>query len=719
MRVLRSVLSSACILGIVAEIAGQQPTAGVADERPMTANPLLTRSPLPFQAPPFDRICDEHYVPAIEQGMQDHLAEMTAIARDPAEPTFANTIEVMERAGELLGRASRAFFAKAQADTNPAVQQMQGDLAPKLAAHRDAIYMDAALFRRVQVVFEARNRSGLDAEQVRLVEHVHRDFVSAGAQLHEGNKLALAAINKEMSSLLTEFQRKVLAATKGGGVFVTDRARLDGLDDGAVAAASAAAKAAGKDGQWLLSLQNTTQQPVLAQLRDRGLRAEVLAASMARGAGGADDTRVIVQRLVSLRAQKADLLGYQTFADYTLADQMAGSPAKAIALLTDMVPAATNRARAEAERLRAAIASAGEDVRLTASDWSFWSERVRKQEYDLDERDIRPYFELDRVLKDGVFFAAHELYGLSFVPRPDLPVYHPDVRAFEVKDPDGSTLALFYCDYFQRDSKSGGAWMDSFVDQSTLLGTKAVVFNVCNYTKPAAGQPALLGFDDVTTMFHEFGHALHGMLSNVRYPTQSGTNVPRDFVEFPSQFNEHLVTESRVFANYARHWQTGEPMPKALVDRLHRAHTFNQGYATTEYLAAALLDMAWHSLPLQASTKDPEAFEREALQRFHVDVAEVPPRYRTSYFSHIFSGGYAAGYYAYLWSEVLDDDAWEWFVENGGMTRENGQRFRDMVLSRGGTIDPAAMFRAFRGRDPIVEPLLRERGLVTAPPAGR
>ncbi len=692
--------------------APQQPAAPAADQRSMADNPFAQPSPLPYQAPPFDRIRDEHYVPAIEQGMKEQLAEIVAITGASDDPTFANTIEALERSGQLLSRAARVFFAMTSANTNPGLQRLQSELAPRLAAHRDAIWLDERLFARVHRLFEQRAELGLAADQARLLEKTHRDFVRAGALLGPKEKVRLRTINVELSSLTTSFQRVLLAATKADGVLVADRAQLAGLDDGDVAAAAAAATAAGKPGNWLLALQNTTQQPVLASLEDRGLRERVLAASMARGAhGGENDTRALAIRTVSLRAEKAKLLGYPTWADYVLADQMATTPQRAIGLLTDMVPAATAKAFAEVVRMQKEIDAAGGNFALAASDWSFYAERVRKAEYDLDEAALRPYFEVERVMRDGLFFMSHELYGLTFVPRPELPVYHQDVRAFEVQDADGKGLALWYCDWFQRDNKNGGAWMDSFVDQSSLLEQKAVVFNVCNFTKPAAGQPALISFDDVTTMFHEFGHALHGMLSAVRYPSQSGTNVPRDFVEYPSQFHEHFVTEPRVFANFARHWETGEPMPKALVERLERSRTFNQGYATTEYLAAALLDMAWHSLPMGEAPKDVVAFERQALKRFSVDLPQVPPRYRSTYFAHIFSGDYSAGYYAYMWSEVLDDDTWEWFVENGGMTRANGARYRDLVLSRGGTMDPAAMFRAFRGRDPSVEPLLRERGL--------
>jgi peptidyl-dipeptidase Dcp len=505
----------------------------------------------------------------------------------------------------------------------------------------------------------------------------------------------------------------VLADTNDSAVVVDDKSQLEGLSEGDIAAAAEHAKDRKlPEGKYVIALQNTTRQPIVIQMKNRQLRERVLKASSERGShGGANDTRAIVTRLAQLRGEKAKLLGYPTYAAYSLDDQMAKTPQNAIKLMTDLVPAATAKARDEAAKLQKVADAEGGNSKVGPADWEYYSEKVRKAEYDLDESQIKPYFELNRVLQDGVFFAANKLYGLTFKERKDIPVYNPDVRAFEVFDADGTSLALFYADYFQRPSKSGGAWMDVFVDQSALMGTKPVIYNVANFQKPAAGQPALLSFGDVTTMFHEFGHALHGMFSHVKYPMLSGTNVPRDFVEFPSQFNEHWASEPTVFANYAKHYQTGEPMPQALVEKIRRAHTFNQGYDTTEYLSAALLDMAWHTIPPGSPAQDVSAFEPDALKRFGVALAEVPPRYHTTYFSHIWGGGYSAGYYAYLWSEVLAHDAFYWFKEHGGMTRENGQRFRDMVISRGGTEDAAALYRAFRGRDPQVEPLLIERGL--------
>ncbi|WP_435594082.1 peptidyl-dipeptidase Dcp [Proluteimonas luteida] len=675
-------------------------------------NVLFVASPLPFQAPQFDKLEDGDYQPAIEEGMRQHLAEVRKIADNPEPPTFANTIEALERSGELLTRSASVFFALTSANTNETLQAAEEALAPKLAEHSDEIHLDPALFARVKALYDQRDSLELTPEQKTLVERTQQNFERAGALLSDTDKAELRKLNAEESTLSTAFGNKLLAAGNAGGVFVTDVARLDGLDEGAIAAAADAAKAAGKDGQWLLSLQNTTQQPVLASLTDRALREEVLAASTGRAEkGDANDTRATIQRLAELRARKAQLLGFDNYAAYSIADQMAKTPAAALKLLTDTVPAATARARAELARIQAVVDAQDGGFTAGAADWDFYAEQVRRAEFDLDEAQIRPYFELDRVLTDGVFFAANQLYGITATERTDLPVYHPDVRVFDIKDEDGTQIALFYLDPFKRDSKQGGAWMGNFVEQNGLTGAIPVVYNVENFTKPAAGQPALLSFDDVTTLFHEFGHALHGFFSKTTYPSLAGTNVPRDFVEFPSQFNEHWALDPKVFANYAKHHRTGEPMPQELVDRIVKARTFNQGYATTEYLSAALLDLAWHTLPPGEAKQDVDEFEAASLAKYKVDLPAVPPRYRTSYFNHIWGGGYAAGYYAYFGAEVLDHDAFQWFRENGGLTRENGQVFRDKVLSIGHSRDLPTAYREFRGKDPSVEPLLEFRGL--------
>jgi peptidyl-dipeptidase Dcp len=718
---IRSALAAALVVALAAcsspstESTAPQAAApaAAAPQEAAHVNALLTASTLPMQAPPFDKIEDADFQPAIEEGMKQHLVEIQKIADNTEAPTFANTFEAMERSGELLSRSARIFFGLVAANTNDTLQAAQVALAPKLAEHSDAIHLNANLFKRVKAIYDARETSDLDPLQKRLVEKTYTDFVRAGAQLSDEDQTKLRALNKEESTLSTEFQNKLLAGTNAGAVEVDDKAMLDGLGEGGIAAAADAAKEKKlADGKYLLTLQNTTQQPVLGSLTNRDLRLKILEASEMRSShGDANDTRATIQRLAQLRAERAKLLGYPNYAAYSLADQMAEKPENAVKLMTDMVPAATARARSEAAKIQKVIDAQKGGFKLTAADWDLYADQVRKAEYDLDEAAIKPYFELNRVLNDGVFFAANQLYGLTFKERHDLPVYQPDVRVFDVFDADGKQLALFYADYYKRPSKSGGAWMDVFVEQDGLTGTQPVVYNVCNFTKPADGQPALLSFSDVTTMFHEFGHALHGMFSNVKYPSIAGTSTSRDFVEFPSQFNENWALDPKVFANYAKHNETGEPMPQELVDKIVKARAFNQGYATVEYLGAALLDQAWHQLPADAPLQDVDKFETDALNRYKINVAEVPPRYKTPYFAHIWGGGYSAGYYAYLWSEVLDHDAFQWFKENGGMTRENGQTFRDKVLSRGNSEELAKMYKDFRGKDPSVEPLLEFRGL--------
>jgi len=678
-----------------------------------SANPFAAASPLFDQAPPFDRIHTADFQPALEEGMRQHLAEVALVAADTAVPTFENTIVKLERSGALLHRVNKVFAALTQANTNDTLQQVETEEAPRLAAHSDAIHLNDTLFQRIKSLYDRRATLGLDSVQRFLVERYYRDFVRAGALLNPADKAALRTLNQEEATLTTEFDKRLLAATKAGAVVVDDSTQLDGLSAGEVAAAAQAASDRKLTGTWVLSLRNTTQQPVQASLRNRALRERVFRASIGRAEhGDSNDTRATITRLAQLRAERARLLGFPTLAAYALDDEMAKTPEAAIKLLTDLVPAATAKARGEAAAMQALLDAQHAGFTLAPWDWQYAAEQVRAAQYALDESQIKPYFELDRVLREGVFFAAHELYGLAFTERRDLPVYQPDVRVFEVFDADSTSIGLFYCDYFKRDNKSGGAWADTFVDGAGLLGTKPVVFNVANFTRPAAGQPALLTYDDVETMYHEFGHALHVLLSAVPYPRLAGFNVPTDFGELPSQINEHWALYPTVFARYARHYRTGEPMPQALVDKIRRARTFNQGFATTEYVAAALLDLAWHTLPPGPRQTSVDSFETAALARYRVAVPEVPPRYRTSYFAHIWGGGYSAAYYAYMWSEVLDDDAGAWFTEHGGLTRANGQRFRDLILSRGGSADVGAMYRAFRGRDPVVGPMLEARGLV-------
>ncbi len=701
------------ILGFAALLSLQTPPAS-AGEASVRANPFLSASPLPFQAPPFDTIRDDDFKPALEAGIAQQRQEVGEIADNPAPPTFENTLVALEKSGQLLTRVGLVFNALSGANTNPALQQLQEELAPEFAALHDAIFLNSKLFKRVEAIFEQRASLGLDPESARLVEYDHQQFVHAGATLSDADKATLMQLNERDAALSAKFTNQLLAATKAAALVVDDTSDLAGLGPGEIDAAAQAANARGLDGKWLIPLQNTTQQPALSSLTDRATREKLFKASWLRAErGDAYDTRATISELALVRAEKAKLLGYPNYAAWKLEDQMAKTPEAVEEFLGKLVPPAVANARNEASGIQALIDQQHGGFTLEPWDWEFYADQVRKAKYDLDEAQIRPYFELNRVLTDGVFYAANQLYGLTFKERHDIPVYNPDVRVFEVLDRDGSTLALFYCDYFTRDNKSGGAWMDNLVGQSRLLGTKPVVFNVTNFTKPAPGQPALLSWDDVTTMFHEFGHALHGMFADSEYPSLSGTSVARDFVEFPSQINEHWALDPKVLAHYAINVTTGKPIPQELVDKIRKAATFNQGYDMTEVLAASELDMQWHTLPASAPAQPVDPFEAEALKKTGVDLPQVPSRYRSSYFLHIWSNGYAAGYYAYLWAEMLDDDAFAWFGENGGLTRANGDRFRAMVLSRGNTEDLAEMYRAFRGRDPKIEPLLETRGLVT------
>jgi len=705
-------LALALAAALFASTASAAPADQATTTAAATANPFAAPSTLPFQAPDFAHIKDADFAPAFEEGMRQQLAEIRRIADDPAAPTFENTFIPLEKSGQMLARVNMTFNALTSANTDDALQATQEAVAPKLAAHADAIHLDPKLFARIESIYKQRDALKLDPESRRLVEWYYQDFVHHGARLSDADKARLQDLNKEESTLSTAFVNKLLAGTKAGALVVDDQARLAGLSDTEVAAAAQAAKDRGLEGKWVIPLQNTTQQPSLQSLTDRDVREQLFKASWLRTEhGDANDTRDTISRLAQVRAQQAKLLGYDSYAAWKLEDQMAKKPATALKFLDDLVPAATARARSEAADIQAMIDKDGGKFALQPWDWQLYAEQVRKAKYDLDESQIKPYFELDSVLRNGVFYAAHQLYGLDFKERHDLPVYQPDVRVFEVFDKDGKSLALFYCDYFKRDNKSGGAWMDNLVGQSKLLGTRPVIYNVTNFTKPAPGQPALLSFDDVTTMFHEFGHALHGMFADQQYPTLSGTNTARDFVEFPSQFNEHWALEPGVFAHYAKHYKTGEPMPQALVDKIKKSSTFNKGYDVTEAISAALLDMSWHTLPADAPRQDVDAFEAKALKDNGTDLSYVPPRYRSSYFMHIWGNGYAAGYYAYAWTQMLADDAFAWFDEHGGLTRANGDRFRDMVLSRGNTEDLATMYRDWRGRDPNVDAMKKDRGL--------
>jgi len=700
--------------------AGISSNAVVAqDAAQSSSNPLLSPSTLPFEAPVFDKIKDADFRPAFEEAMRQHLAEIASIADSPAAPGFDNTFVALEKSGQTLSRVEMIFNAVTGANTNDDLQKLQEEIAPRQAAHQDAIFLNEKLFARIQAVYDRRQQLNQDAESRRLVEYTYQQFVMAGAKLGEAEKGQLKKLNEEDAALSAKFTNQLLGAAKDGALVIANRADLAGLSASELDAAAEAAKARQLEGKWVLTLKNTTQQPALQSLTDRRVREKLFNAGWTRAErGDANDTRDTIRRLASIRAERAKLLGHPNYAAWKLQDQMAKTPDRVQQFIDNLVGPATAKAKAEAADIQALIDKQNGGFALQPWDWDFYAEQVRKAKYDIDESQIKPYFELNHVLEDGVFYAAGELYGLTFKERKDLPVYHPDVRVFDVIDADGSQIGLFYADYFKRDNKNGGAWMDNLVGQSKLLGTKPVIYNVANFTKPSPGQPALLSFDDVTTMFHEFGHALHGFFAKQTYPTLSGTSVARDFVEFPSQFNEHWALDSKVFANYAKHHETGAPMPKDLVDKIKKAAKFNQGYALTEIVAAAALDMQWHTLAFDSpqtnaltSAADVDRFEAEALQRTHLNLPQVPSRYRSSYFLHIWANGYAAGYYAYLWTEMLDDDAFAWFTEHGGLTRKNGQRFRETILSRGNTEDYAKMFREFRGRDPKLEPMLEHRGL--------
>jgi peptidyl-dipeptidase Dcp len=696
---------TASLLAALLLLAGE---ASSADFGP--SNPFYKPSALPFQAPPFDRIKDEDYQPAIEAGMAEQLLEMAKIANNPAAPTFENTLVAMERSGQLLTRAQAAFSAVAEANIDPTLQAAKTALAPKMAAHSDAIRLDPKLFARLAALYRKRAALKLDPESLRLLEITYEDFVHSGAQLAQPEKARLKKLNEESSALSDAFSKKLLDATKDAAFTTLDAAALAGLNDSQLAAAAQSAKGRNASG-YVILLQNTTQQPILVSLTARTTRETIFNNSWNRTEhGDANDTRAIVARLAQLRAQRAQLLGFSSHAAWKLADQMAKTPETALQFMDALVPVATATAQQRAREIQQVIDAQSGGFTLQPWDWAFYDEQVRKAKYDIDDAKIKPYFELNNVLENGVFFAATQLYGITFKERKDIPVYAADVRVFEVFD-GAKPLALFYCDYFKRDNKGGGAWMSNFVGQSTLLGTLPVIYNVANFSKPAAGAPALISFDDVTTMFHEFGHALHGMFSNTRYPRLSGTSTARDFVEFPSQFNEHWALYPLVFQHYAKHYQSGAGMPQELIDKIKRAKNFSEGYSLTEVLAAAELDMQWHSLSADAPLQNPDEFEKQALVRKHLDVAAVPPRYRSTYFSHIWASGYSAGYYAYLWTEMLADDAYQWFDDHGELSRANGDRFRQMVLSRGNTRDLAALYADWRGKAPSVDAMMKYRGL--------
>src|SRR3989440_3762353 len=684
----------------------------------MGNNPLLSESSLPYHIPPFDKIKDEHFVPAIEAGMRDQLKEIEPIANSSEKATFDNTIVALERTGQLLDRAQRTFSNLNACDTNPTRQKIDKEMAPELAAHRDEIFLNPKLFARVQELYSNRDNLGLDPESAYLLERYYKDFVRAGAKVSDTDKEKLKKINTELATLQTQFEQNVLKEKNASSVVVDRKEDLAGLSDNQMASVTAAAKAEHKDGKFVIQMQNTTGQPLLGSLQNRQLRERIMQTSLARNShGGEFDTRNIVTRTAQLRAEKAKLLGYANWAAYQLEDQTAHDVPTVSKLLSDLAPPAVANAKREATDMQKIVDQEKGGFQIASWDWPFYSEKVRKARYAFDESELRPYYELNHVIVDGVFFAAGKLYGLTFKERHDIPVYQPDVRVFEVYDRDGKPLALFLGDYYARPSKRGGAWMNEYVQQSGLFATKPVVANHLNIPKPPPGEPTLLTHDEARTAFHEFGHALHGMFSNVKYPRFSGTSVPRDFVEYPSQVNEMWATWPEVLKNFAKHYKTGAPIPQALLDKVEAAEKFNQGFKTTEYLAASLLDQTWHQLNPADIPKDALAFEAEALHKAGVDFPPVPPRYRSPYFSHAFAGGYSAGYYSYLWSEVLDADTVEWIKEHGGLKAEIGDRFRQTLLSRGGSADALSLFKNFVGRDPYIEPLLKRRGLEGKPAA--
>ncbi|WP_228430065.1 M3 family metallopeptidase [Chryseobacterium binzhouense] len=675
----------------------------------LSSNPLMKKSKLQYEAPEFDKIKDEHFKPAFEFGLKQHDAEILKIANNPEKPTFENTLVALEKSGEVLKRAVIVFSNLTSANTNPTLQALDEEYAPVFAAHSDKMYLNENLYQRIKSISE----NGLDSESKRLLQYYKQNFEIAGANLSAADKEKLKQINQELASLSTQYSNKLLEARKQGGVFFTDVKELDGLSSDEIAAAANDAKNAGKPGQYLLTLLNTTQQPLLQNLNNRATREKLFKASWERAErNDGNDTRETIEKLAALRLKKAQILGNKSFAEWKLQDQMAKNPEAAVKLMNQLAIPAVETAKREAKDIQDLIDKQKGGFKVQPWDWNYYAEQVRKAKFDLDESEIKPYFEITTVLEKGVFFAAEKFYGLTFKKRTDLPVYHPDVVTYEVFDHDGKSLAIYYLDFYTRDSKNGGAWMSNFVEQSYLLGTKPVIVNCYNYQKPAEGKPSLISFDDVETIFHEFGHSIHGMFASQKYPSLSGTNVPRDFVEFPSQINEHWALDPVVLKNYAIHYETKQPIPQSLVDKIKKASTFNQGYMTTELVSAASVDMDWHSVTSETQLLPVLDFEKQSLAKHGFTLATVPPRYHTPYFAHIWGGGYSAGYYAYLWSETLDSDAWEWIEKNGGLTRENGDRFRKYILSVGNSVDLNQAFRDFAGHDPDIKPLLRNRGFI-------
>jgi len=675
----------------------------------MSLNPFLEPSELEYQLPPFERIRDEHYLPGFYAGITAQKAEIDFINSQP-EVTFENTIVALEKSGQILTRVANVFYNKSSSDTSDVIDAIEAEIAPKLAAHADSIKLDPTLFSRIKTLVTKSN--ALNPEDSWVLKKYYEDFLQAGADLDPEKRERVKEINEELSTLETKFAKNLLADTNDLAVMVDDEKELEGLSPHQIAACKAAAEARGHADKWLIGMVNFSGHPLLGSLSNRALREEIMKNSLRKGArANANDTRDILLRMVELRLERAKLFGMKSHAEYVLSQQTASSANNVHSMLRKIAPAAASNAKKEGEDIQRLINKNGSHP-LESWDWDYYTEKVRLEKYDLDTSKMKPYFELERVLHDGVFFAAGKLFGMKFRERSDLRGYHPEARVFEVFNEDGSAIGLYVADFYTRDSKRGGAWMNSLVDQNTLMNQKPVVVNNLNIPKPPNGEPTLLTYDETTTLFHEFGHSIHGLLSNVKYPRVAGTSVQRDFVEFPSQVNEMWILWPEVLDNYARHFETGERLPQTWVDKLNESSTFNEGHATTSYLAAAVLDLAWHSLENMDGITSVEDFEAKAIKDYGLDYHPVPTRYRSTYFSHIFAGGYSSGYYGYIWSEVLDADTVEWFKENGGLTRANGDHFRKSLLSRGGSLDSMQMFRDFRGRDAVIEPLLRRRGLI-------
>ncbi|MCL1142816.1 M3 family metallopeptidase [Shewanella gaetbuli] len=674
-------------------------------------NPFAQASELQYQTPPFNEIKVEHYKPALDQGIAEHYQQVLEIANNSDKPTFENTIVALEKSGELLNRTSSVFYNMTGSDSNPAIREIESEMAPKMAAHSDNIHLNAALFERINTLYNQRDSLSLSNEEVRLIEVYHQRFVLAGAKLTEAQKAKIRVLNEEQSTLTNEFAQRLLKMSKDSAVIVDSEAALAGLSASEIRAAKAEAKALGHEGKYAITITNTTRQPILAKLENRQLREQVWLASANRGLSGENETASLVARLAQLRAERAELLGFKSWADYRLAPQMAKTPQAVYDMFGSMVPKVVANTEKEAADIQAMINQTGGDFTLQPWDWAFYAEKVRHAKYDLDSASIKPYFEFNRVLEDGVFFTLEKLYGVTLKPRPDLPVYHEDVKAYEMFDADGTSMAIFYADYFAREGKRGGAWMSSFVSQSTLLGQKPVVVNVMNIKKAPDGEPTFVSYDEVTTMFHEMGHGTHGMFSKVKYPSLAGTSVSRDFVEFPSTFEEDWAAHPEVLANYAKHYETGEVIPQDLLDKLLKSRSFNQGFDTLEYMSAALVDLEWHSLSADTPLQNVAEFEANALKKHGVDIAAVPPRYKSSYFAHAFPGGYSASYYAYMWSEILAADAFAYVQTQGGLNREIGMKFRKTIREIGNSVDPMEAYKSFRGQAPTTDALLERRGL--------